>query len=100
MKSRAVTKEEMREDFLKQVRNIVDWWKNESRVDVDGRIEGVAFSILVLIDGEHAMFPGMDLVMRPHPDDKDYHEKNGENWIPDGLVINDGVALHEEFQQN
>jgi hypothetical protein len=98
--SRAMTKEEVRKDFLRQIRNIVNYWKSESRtdtVDANGRIEGVAFSILALIDGANVMFPSMDLVMRPHPLDKKYHRKRKENWINDGLVINDDIELHEEF---
>jgi hypothetical protein len=92
---RAKTKEEVREEFLSQVHSYVEYWQNESRSDEKGKVSGVAFSILALIDGDGEL-PAMDIVMRPHPSDEAYFKEKGENWIPDGLIIND-VPLHEQF---
>lgn len=62
--------------------------------------EGVAFSILGLLDGVSVGIPGFALVPSPHPDDMQYHKDNGENWYPSEEVtkdIREDVMLHEEF---
>jgi hypothetical protein len=94
--SRQYTDEELRDEFLEAVRSIVRYWQNEVRTDRNGAVEGVAFSILNLLDGCSSM-PAFDLVCRPHEDDKDYHIENGDNWIGDGQTISD--MLHEMFYQ-
>lgn len=59
--------------------------------------EGVAFSILNILDGTTMSLPAFNLTLSPHPDDKEFLQGEGENWYEDGTVINDDVMLHEMF---
>jgi hypothetical protein len=93
--SKPISKEKAREEFLDHVRHLAHYW---SRIERDPlrMCEGVAFSILTAIDGSSAL-PTYDLVVRPHPDDKTFHENKGEDYYVDGMVINDDVHLHDMF---
>lgn len=95
LEPREYTKEEVREAFLEQARTYVNYW---SKQDIDNRkdlLEGFMHSILSVIDGVSAGLPAFDLVVRPHPDDKEYSKSVGDDWYPDGVVINDDIYLHE-----
>jgi hypothetical protein len=96
---RAKTKEELREEFMDKVRLTVQYWQRETRSSKDDAISGVAFSILNIFDGTAMGICGFDIVARPHPDDKEFHKSEGENWTKDGTVINDDAALHEMFYE-
>ena len=87
--SKPVSAEDLRERFLDHLRAIATFWGDS------GDVDGLAFSVLSLLDGCSSGFPSMDLVARPHPDDKEYCQKHGEDWIEDGTVINEDVMLHE-----
>lgn len=94
--SKPISKEEAREKFIKQARSIAKYWANESRAEIElDRCMGVVHSMLCMIDGVGMVMPAMDLVVRPHEDDKAFHIENNEDWFEDGTVINDDVLLHE-----
>lgn len=97
--SKEVSKEEAKKLFLSQVRNICAYWSSDQICgDVKDRCEGVAFSIMNIFDGACGGFPcAVDLVLRPHPDDKKYNIENNEDYIVDGMVINDGCHLHSDL---
>ena len=98
MTEQAITKEELRDQFVSSAKHLADYWSRvEGRTDKE-KCEGVVHSMLVMIDGMSGAFPcSIDLVMRPHPDDKQYNIDNGDDYIEDGMVINDDVMLHEEL---
>lgn len=77
------TEEEVRAKFLRQVRDTVDYW-DASTGDGDkrGALEGLAFSLLVMLDGGSTALPGFAVIPAPHPDDKSYCIGEGENWYP------------------
>jgi hypothetical protein len=85
----------MRERFLRHVASVTDYWAELPDKTPQERTAGVAFSILVALDGETLALPGFNVVCRPHPDDKKYCKSKGCNWTPDGCDI--GGALHEQF---
>ena len=60
------------------------------------KCNGLAFSILNIFDGTSIELPAMDIVLRPHEDDKEYLRGEGMDWFEDGMVIND-CYLHELF---
>lgn len=92
-KAREYTQQEVRDNFLRHVRAIVDYWSNQPGKPRD-HISGCAFSILVALDGGSAEFPGFRVIPYPHPDDKSYCQSQGENWYPnDGCDI--AGCLHE-----
>lgn len=94
--SAARTPESLREDFMGSCREIARYWAGPlvEEHSVEERLSGMLHSILPLIDGQAGM-PALDLVCRPHPDDKEFHQAEGEDWVEDGTVLNADVLLHE-----
>ena len=106
MSSREYTKEEMREMFMRQLVVLTKYWLNESREpDVEEKMKGLIFSVLVMFDGESGGLPAFNIVPMPHPDDEKYlRYECGENWWKDQHLkmqdvesINDDSCLHEEW---
>lgn len=93
---RAYTSEELRNNVLNHVRLMVEYWATLPGLDERSRCDGVAFSILTMIDGS-ADQPPMALVALSSDEDKKYSVEKGENWVEHGTVINDDVMLHEEY---
>ncbi len=93
---RAYTEEEVRKAFLEHVWRMIDYWE---KVPVDKtpreRIEGLAFSMLVALDGDAAALPGFQVIPSPHPDDQKFHEDEGSDWWPNDCDI--AGSLHDEF---
>ncbi len=90
------TESEVREEFIEYAKTIARYWSTmENKTDVE-KCEGVVFSILNIFDGSTMSLPAMDIVLRPHEEDKQYCIENGEDWYEDGMVIND-CMLHEMF---
>ncbi len=93
---RAFTAEEVRQEFLDEIRGLAAYWETcPSLGGLKGRLEGLAFSILNIFDGT-SNFPAVDLVLKPHPDDKEFHRAEGEDWYEPGMMFND-CHLHEMF---
>lgn len=95
---RAYTPGELRENFMDACRALADYWAdpaNSSDRSWPDRVRGLLHSFLVILDGQSMGLPAFDVVARPHPDDKAYHQAEGENWIEDGTVVNTDVLLHE-----
>lgn len=100
---RAYTAEEARDMLLQHIRQTAKYWANLPATDratgremtMQDRCEGVAFSILSALDGCSASLPAVDLVLRPHEEDKAYNIENGDNWFEPGATIS--TMLHEHF---
>lgn len=89
------SKDEMLKTFVAQVNCITHYW---SKLDISDneKCEGVAFSMMNIFDGTCGGFPcAVDLVLRPHPEDKQYNIDNEDDYVVDGMCINDEVHLHE-----
>lgn len=96
--SREITNEEARELFLAHVRDIVDYWRNCSNTSIEAATNGVAFSILSLLDGESGMMPAYEVIPSPHPDDRKFRGSEGEDYYPEpSLENNIAGQLHERF---
>jgi len=104
------TTDEVRELFLDHVRYLVDYWATVKPVmggkpsySCYDRVSGVAFSMLVLLDGGSASFPGFIVAPDPHPDDKDFLKSLEQRWFPenDEANVNCDIAgyLHELFHK-
>lgn len=85
---RAMTPDEVRQRFLAQVRDAVRYWEARPGLSAHDRCEGVAHTVLAILDGSMEGLPSADIVFRPRPEDKPYLQGEGENWIEDGTVIN------------
>jgi hypothetical protein len=102
---RAYTAEEMRDKILDHVRTMAAYWANLPDTDpatgrtqtVQDRCEGVAFSILSMLDGCTSHIPSITLKLEPHEDDKKFHQDEGENWVEPGMELS--FMLHEHFHK-
>lgn len=93
---RPYTPEEMRNEFIKIVQTIVNYWAYKACCENDlAKCRGVAFSILSLLDGNNVYFPGTEITIRPHPQDAEYNKKMGNNWVEDGTIL--PQPLHEFY---
>lgn len=87
--------------MVSQIKNVLRYWANlpedgpERKLTTQDRCDGVAFSILSMLDGCTDALPAVDLVLRPHEEDKAYHRSNGERRIEPETVISD--ILHELY---
>jgi hypothetical protein len=64
--------------------------------EVQARMQGFLTGLLSILDGVSSM-PGFDLVVRTAPGDAEFHRAEGDNWWPDGAVINERLYMHESF---
>lgn len=94
--SRAYTAEEVREMFLNQARAYAAYWAELPGKTAQERCDGLAFSLMNIFDGTSVGLPAFDIVVRPHPDDKAYHIREGTKYFEDGTVLND-CMLHEMY---
>lgn len=89
------TEDECRQKLLAYVWEMVEYWENETRrPDTHGKLTGLAFSLLVMLDGGSGL-PGWTVAPSPHPDDEAFHKERGENWWPTGVDV--AGSLHELF---
>lgn len=80
---REYTREEIREKVIKQIWYMVNYWDKDSRAGTQRRrLEGLAHSILVLFDGEHADIPGFLVIPNPDITDRDFNIREGKDYYP------------------
>jgi hypothetical protein len=72
---------------------MVDYWEHQPAGKRDS-LEGLAFSILVALDGECGGLPGFSVKPLPHRSDKRYLKSIGENWYEQTEIAG---SLHEVF---
>ena len=90
---RELTEDEVQENFLNAIRSLIQYWSSLRRYhrngedDIGWRVEGMAFSILSILDGESVDLPGFIIAPDPHPDDKEDDRESGENWYPENDKI-------------
>jgi hypothetical protein len=99
-----LTEEQVRDRFVNHLWDIITDIKNEERAKtIDDKLELAFFSFCVTIDGESASLPSFILAPDPHPDDKEFNNKRGEDWFPENknLEVNADISgsLHERFIQ-
>ena len=95
------TRDECRRMFLGHIRATSRYWATVDSPDgpktTQERLDGLAFSILAMLDG-CASVPGFQVIPAPHPDDRAYHQEQGENWWPSDVDI--AGSLHEEWHRH
>lgn len=95
--SKPISKEQLRGQFLNSVRMYSREWASYENKTPLQRCDGLAFSIMALLDGSDVELPAFDLVARPHPDNEAYNKAHGQDWVVAGQVINDDVHLHDMY---
>ena len=99
---REKTMEETRTEFLERVWTMIDYWEKQPS-PLRGKLDGLAFSILTILDGGSDL-PAFIVAPMPHVDDKLYHKERGENWYPENshFDVKADIAggLHELFYKH
>ena len=102
------TEDEIRGKFINHVRANVEYWNGplSEPYDQRERLSGLAFSIMVLLDGGTMVLPSFIVAPHPHSDDKQYHIDNEEDYFPENHELDDqikgdiGGCLHEMLYHN
>jgi hypothetical protein len=82
---RALTRDEVRDQFLRWVCSTVrSWASNPRAADAEAKVRGFAHSILTALDGRVGVLPGFVVSPDPHPDDESFRRDRGKNWYPAG----------------
>lgn len=95
-KSKAIPKKSALADFIAAAISTAEYWGREAKTP-EAAADGAVFSMLNLLDGGTLQMPAIDLVLRPHPEDKAFHISEDEDYYVDGMCINDETMLHEEY---
>jgi hypothetical protein len=99
--SKEKSKDEVRKEFLNQVRELVFYWDKINQKDTKEKLSGLAFSILTLLDGCSMCSPKFIVAPDPHPEDKEYHIENKEDYYPENyesdVKCDISGCLHELF---
>ena len=94
---RELTKEEMVNELLGHVQSCVDYWEGLEGKSSKEKLEGLAFSLLVMIDGGAQVGP-FNLTPVISDDDIEYLKAHNTNWPP-RVAINEEHELHGLFAQ-
>jgi hypothetical protein len=100
-KPRELTDKEVRSRFLARVHANVDHWANVSNKTEREKLSGLAFSIMVILDGG-AGLPRFVVAPAPRPDEKRIHQEHGENWFPEfnaSSPCDIAGSLHEVYHE-
>jgi len=90
---KAYTEEEIRAKVLRRVWGLIEYWGDLANKTQMQRLEGLAFSILSMLDGSYVTLPRFKVVADPCPEDKQYCIDRGEKWFPEGVDI--AGCLHD-----
>lgn len=94
---RAYTTDEARYHFLCHLSALSRYWAKLPDKTKQERLDGLVHSILNVFDGTSGGMCALDLVLCPHPSDKEFHQSEGSNWYEPGLAINGIVHMHKEW---
>ncbi len=95
--ARAWTEEEVRAKVLDHVAAMTRYWENESRAPTTReKLEGLAHSMLVMLDGGAMGVPKFTVTPDPHPSDRQFHIDEGANYFPEKDCDIAG-PLHEDW---
>ena len=95
MTAREMTKDEAAEKLVAHCRVMAKYWAEQGGTK-EQICKGVAFSILVALDGGSMALPGFMLVPISAEGDREYYQKEGKNWWPNEDI---GGSLHERFYE-
>jgi hypothetical protein len=96
---REMTEDEVRERVYDHFNVLIDYWFKTGQGKRDA-LDGIVFSIMSTIDGCAGDMPRFIFAPDPHPEDKDFHKAQGEDWYPENHQNEDincdlAGSLHE-----
>ena len=92
--SKEKTMEEVREEFLKHVASMINYWDTKVEGTPRYKLEGLAHSILATLDGCSGGMPGFNVSPYLHEDDKQYNIDRDKDYYPESDCDIAG-SLHE-----
>lgn len=95
---RAYTKEEVRQILYKHMKDACKYWSRQKRETEEDRMLGLCHTLLATFDGSVLNLPAIDLRLSCHSTDKEFNQRNGENWFEDEMVINDCLMASEFYK--
>lgn len=87
------TAKEVREQVIEHVGRMVDYWAKLPGLSVEDRCDGVAFSLLTMIDGA-ASVPHLSLVVSA-----DDEGERGKKGYAAGTVLNADCDMHDVYME-
>ena len=97
--SQEKSKEEVRGEFIDNIKLLIDIWDNTTNETPRSKLEGLAHSILTMLDGGSGNICGFIVAPLPHQDDKQYCIDNNKDYYPQNHESNVscdiGGGLHE-----
>lgn len=94
---RKLSVDEVRDRFLNQVEGMTKWWEKadvsntlqngKASSELQARLEGLAFSIMSILDGSTVAVPAMIVAPLGCAEDRDYYRQEGEPLWPDNYEI-------------
>lgn len=81
------TADEIRQQMVEHIDRMVTYWAELPGLSTEDRCDGVAFSVLTMLDGAGALPPMLMSVCSPSAADE----------YPDGLIVNADVDLHDAY---
>lgn len=81
--SKEKSEEQVKKEFINKVQEYIDYWVGIKSQNIRECANGVAFSILNIIDGTIGDLPKFILAPNPHIDDKQFLIKNNEDYYPE-----------------
>ncbi len=92
--SRAYTRSETLDLYLDHIAENCRYWSRLEGKTTLQKLQGLAFSILVMLDGESEL-PACEVTPISHKEDTLDRIKDGDNWFPQGVDI--AGDLHEKW---
>lgn len=81
--SREFTREEVQDKFLTQVEAYVKYWSSQEGKSKEEALRGLAFSLLVILDGGSMNLPGFHVIPMSSEEDRAYYIENNMNYYPE-----------------
>jgi hypothetical protein len=100
--SREKVSDEIAAELIENIRELISFWESTENSSLE-KLNGLAFSILVALDGCSDNIPSFIIAPSPHPEDKQYNIERGNNYYPENHELEDyvngdiGGSLHELF---
>lgn len=91
----AKSKDEVLQEYINHIKYLVTYWSTETRKTDKEKCEGLAFSILVMLDG-CAGLPPVTLVLDCAPE-SEQETDDGEKYYERGMALNNDFMLHDLF---
>ena len=100
-KPREYTEKEFRDIFLEHIWDMVEYWSTLEEKEEKDKLQGLAFSILSMLDGSNAELPRCIVAPDPNRNDRAWYESRKENFFPyngeHNIKANVAGSLHDNF---